>query len=67
MKVTREKRVKRNLKYYKYNFGFREPYQLLIDNTFITAALNVSLNVNTNYKLLRSFIESSTHVCWQAY
>lgn len=42
MKVTREKRVKRNLKYYKYNFGFREPYQILIDNTFITAALNVS-------------------------
>lgn len=43
MKVTREKRVKRNLKYYKYNFGFREPYQILIDNTFITAALNVGI------------------------
>lgn len=44
MKVTREKRVKRNLKYYKNNFGFREPYQVLVDNTFITAALNVSGN-----------------------
>lgn len=42
MKVTREKRVKRTLKYYKYNFGFREPFQVLIDNTFVAAALNVS-------------------------
>lgn len=46
MKVTREKRIKKFLKFYKFNFGFREPYQVLIDNTFISAALNVSNILN---------------------
>jgi len=29
MKINRLKKIKRNLEYYKRNFGVREPYQIL--------------------------------------
>lgn len=42
MKIKRYKKVNRRLNFYNNNFGFRQPYQLLIDGTFCLAALNVS-------------------------
>lgn len=42
MKIRRYKKVNKRLGFYINNFGFRQPYQLLIDGTFCYAALNVS-------------------------
>ncbi|XP_038601902.1 rRNA-processing protein UTP23 homolog [Tachyglossus aculeatus] len=39
MKVKRQKHAKKHLAFYRHNFGFREPYQLLLDGTFCQAAL----------------------------
>ncbi|KAJ1611007.1 putative tRNA synthetase class II [Cryptosporidium canis] len=45
MKVGRKKQVKRIIKYYKINYGFEEPYRLLIDGTFIMAALKNKIHI----------------------
>ncbi|KAL2080239.1 hypothetical protein ACEWY4_024032 [Coilia grayii] len=39
MKIKRQKQAKRTISFYKYNFCFREPFQVLIDGTFCQAAL----------------------------
>ncbi|KAG8223932.1 hypothetical protein J437_LFUL003740 [Ladona fulva] len=39
MKVKRQKKVHRHLNFYSTNFGFRQPYQILIDGTICLAAL----------------------------
>lgn len=43
MKIRRYKKVNKNINFYVNNFGFRQPYQILIDGTFCYAALNVSI------------------------
>lgn len=40
MKVKRRKRVDRFLSFFRNSFGFREPYQVLVDGTFCQAALH---------------------------
>ncbi|GAB6029853.1 hypothetical protein CHUAL_005562 [Chamberlinius hualienensis] len=45
MKITRLKRARRVLLFYKSRFGFREPYQVLIDGTFCKAALKSKVNI----------------------
>lgn len=42
MKIARYKKAQRTLTFYKNNFQFREPFQLLIDATFCQVALQVS-------------------------
>uniref|UniRef100_A0A336LGU9 rRNA-processing protein UTP23 homolog n=1 Tax=Culicoides sonorensis TaxID=179676 RepID=A0A336LGU9_CULSO len=39
MKINRLKRAQKHLEFYCNNFGFREPYQVLIDGTFCFNAL----------------------------
>lgn len=41
MKIKRYKKVNRYLNFYINNFGFRQPYQILVDGTFCLAALKV--------------------------
>lgn len=41
MKAKRNKQVKKILGFYENNFGFRKPYQILVDGTFCFAALQV--------------------------
>lgn len=41
MKISRQKKVQKHLNFYKNNFKFREPFQVLIDGTFAFAALEV--------------------------
>ncbi|XP_039765029.1 rRNA-processing protein UTP23 homolog isoform X1 [Pararge aegeria] len=38
MKITRYKKVQKYLKFYYNNFGFHQPYQVLIDGTFCFSA-----------------------------
>ncbi|XP_011566258.3 rRNA-processing protein UTP23 homolog [Plutella xylostella] len=45
MKITRYKKVQKYLKFYYNNYGFRQPYQVLIDGTFCFAAFKEQVNI----------------------
>merc|ERR1711942_492217 len=45
MKVTRVRRVKKILNFYKNNFGFAPPYRILIDGTLAYRALKAKVNI----------------------
>ncbi|KAM9308450.1 rRNA-processing protein UTP23 homolog [Gastrophryne carolinensis] len=45
MKITRQKHVKKHLSFYRNNFRFREPYQVLLDGTFCQAALKNQIQI----------------------
>lgn len=45
MKFSRRKKVNRYMHFFKNNFGFHVPYQLLIDGTFCLAALQEKINI----------------------
>lgn len=45
MKIKRQKQAKKTLSFYKYNFSFREPFQILIDGTFCQAALKNKIQI----------------------
>ncbi|XP_043923002.1 rRNA-processing protein UTP23 homolog [Protopterus annectens] len=45
MKIKRQKHAKKNIAFYKYNFSFREPYQVLVDGTFCQAALKNKIQI----------------------
>lgn len=51
MKIQRYKKAHKTLTFYKNNFGFREPFQLLIDATFCQAALQVSVIVEFAHEI----------------
>ncbi|XP_032437822.1 rRNA-processing protein UTP23 homolog [Xiphophorus hellerii] len=45
MKIKRQKQAKKTISFYKYNFSFREPFQILIDGTFCQAALKNKIQI----------------------
>lgn len=45
MKIKRYKKAGSYMKLYKNNFGFREPYQVLLDGTFCQVALDHKVNI----------------------
>lgn len=45
MKITRYKKAGRYMSLYRNNFGFREPYQILLDGTFCQVALAHKVNI----------------------
>lgn len=45
MRINRLKRLQQRLSFYVNNFGFRKPYQVLIDGTLCSAALKDQLNI----------------------
>lgn len=45
MKIKRYKKAQRTLTFFKNNFGFRPPYQILLDGTFCQAALKNKVNI----------------------
>lgn len=49
MKIARYKKAQKTLSFYRNNFGFREPYQILIDATFCQSALIVSKITGDKY------------------
>jgi U3 small nucleolar RNA-associated protein 23 len=40
MRIKRHKAVRKTLKFFQVNFGFREPYKVLVDGNFIHAVLS---------------------------
>lgn len=64
MKITRSKRVQRYLTFYKNVFGFRPPYQILVDGTFCAAALKYKVNIREQMpKYLGDEVKLCTTVC----
>ncbi|GFQ93407.1 rRNA-processing protein [Trichonephila clavata] len=54
MKVKRQKQVKKCLNFYKNNFKFRAPFQVLVDSTFCHEALQSRVNLSEQIPLYLS-------------
>lgn len=54
MRLKRHQKAERNINFYCVNFGFRKPFQVLIDGTFCMASAQVTIiiNINTKYNFL---------------
>ncbi|XP_072266816.1 rRNA-processing protein UTP23 homolog [Pyxicephalus adspersus] len=64
MKITRQKHAKKNLSFYRNNFRFREPYQVLIDGTFCQAALKNQIQIKEQLpKYLMGDVQLCTSNC----
>ncbi|KAM8882910.1 rRNA-processing protein UTP23 homolog [Synchiropus picturatus] len=64
MKIKRQKQAKKSLLFYKYNFLFREPYQVLIDGTFCQAALKNKIQIKEQLpKYLMAEVKLCTTNC----
>ncbi|XP_057684149.1 rRNA-processing protein UTP23 homolog [Corythoichthys intestinalis] len=64
MKIKRQKQAKKTLSFYKYNFNFREPHQILIDGTFCQAALKNKIQIKEQMpKYLMGEVQLCTTNC----
>ncbi|KAG0414221.1 hypothetical protein HPB47_008649 [Ixodes persulcatus] len=64
MRINRYKRVQRHLTFYKNVFGFRPPFQILVDGTFCAAALKYKVNIREQMpKYLNDEVKLCTTVC----
>ncbi|XP_067888275.1 rRNA-processing protein UTP23 homolog [Heterodontus francisci] len=64
MKIKRQKTAKRLLAFYKYNYGFREPFQVLLDGTFCQAALKNKIQIKEQMpKYLMGEVQLCTTSC----
>ncbi|XP_037549140.1 rRNA-processing protein UTP23 homolog [Nematolebias whitei] len=45
MKIKRQKHAKKTISFYKYNFSFRQPFQILVDGTFCQMALKNKIQI----------------------
>ncbi|KND03285.1 rRNA-binding ribosome biosynthesis protein UTP23 [Spizellomyces punctatus DAOM BR117] len=67
MKVKRQKTNKRHISVYTHSFGFREPYQVLVDGNFIAVALQMRTDVRDALpKVLTGTARPMTTSCVQA-
>ncbi|TPX67536.1 hypothetical protein SpCBS45565_g03684 [Spizellomyces sp. 'palustris'] len=67
MKVKRQKTNKRHISVYGHSFGFREPYQVLVDGNFIAVALHMRTDVRDALpKVLTGTAKPMTTSCVQA-
>ncbi|XP_074542291.1 rRNA-processing protein UTP23 homolog [Halichoeres trimaculatus] len=64
MKIKRQKQAKKTISFYKFNFNFREPFQILIDGTFCQAALKNKIQIKEQMpKYLMGEIQLCTTNC----
>lgn len=64
MKIKRQKQAKKNISFYKYNFSFREPFQILVDGTFCQAALKNKIQIKEQMpKYLMGEVQLCTTSC----
>ncbi|CAL8241450.1 rRNA-processing protein UTP23 homolog [Gadus morhua] len=64
MKLKRQKQAKKTISFYKYNFSFREPFQVLIDGTFCQAALKNKIQIKEQIpKYLMGEVQLCTTNC----
>ncbi|NXN02944.1 UTP23 protein, partial [Sylvia borin] len=60
MGVTRQKHAKKIMGFYKNNFQFREPFQVLLDGTFCQAALRNKIQIREQ---LPGYLDGATQLC----
>ncbi|KAG7458273.1 hypothetical protein MATL_G00236400 [Megalops atlanticus] len=64
MKIKRQKHAKKIISFYKYNFNFREPFQILLDGTFCQAALKNKIQIKEQMpKYLMGEVQLCTTNC----
>lgn len=64
MKINRTKRAQKHLQFYSNIFGFREPYQLLVDGTFCLQAIKYNIQIAQQIqKYLQVEIKIVTTAC----
>uniref|UniRef100_T1IRT6 rRNA-processing protein UTP23 homolog n=1 Tax=Strigamia maritima TaxID=126957 RepID=T1IRT6_STRMM len=64
MKIKRQKKAHRYLSFFINNYGFRQPYQVLIDGTFCQAALTNKINIKEQLgKYLDGEVKLLTTAC----
>ncbi|XP_029591575.1 rRNA-processing protein UTP23 homolog [Salmo trutta] len=64
MTIKRQKKAKKNINFYKHNFSFREPFQILIDGTFCQAALKNKIQIKEQMpKYLMGEVQLCTTNC----
>lgn len=64
MKIKRQKQAKKNISFYKYNFNFRQPFQILVDGTFCQAALKNKIQIKEQMpKYLMGEVQLCTTNC----
>lgn len=64
MKIKRQKQAKKTISFYKYNFSFREPFQILVDGTFCQAALKNQIQIKEQMpKYLMGEVQLCTTNC----
>ncbi|XP_047544725.1 rRNA-processing protein UTP23 homolog [Vanessa atalanta] len=64
MKITRYKKVQKYLKFYYNNYGFHQPYQVLIDGTFCFSAFKEHINIRDQLsKYLNGSVKLLTTRC----
>lgn len=64
MKIKRQKAAKKTISFYKYNFNFREPFQILVDGTFCQAALKNKIQIKEQMpKYLMGEVQLCTTSC----
>ncbi|KAK2141198.1 hypothetical protein LSH36_1141g00029 [Paralvinella palmiformis] len=67
MKVKRQKHVRKVLTFYKTNYGYHPPYNVLVDGTFCKAALKFQINISEQLpKYLDAEIKLITTKCVMA-
>ncbi|NXT43129.1 UTP23 protein, partial [Pelecanoides urinatrix] len=60
MKLRRQKHAKKNMGFYKHNFHFRQPFQVLLDGTFCQAALRNKIQIREQ---LPGYLGGATQLC----
>uniref|UniRef100_A0A3Q2P5G0 rRNA-processing protein UTP23 homolog n=1 Tax=Fundulus heteroclitus TaxID=8078 RepID=A0A3Q2P5G0_FUNHE len=60
MKIKRQKQAKKTISFYKYNFSFREPFQILLDGTFCQAALKNKIQIKEQ---MPKYLMGEVHLC----
>ncbi|XP_071594341.1 rRNA-processing protein UTP23 homolog [Heliangelus exortis] len=60
MGLRRQKHAKKNMGFYKHNFHFREPFQVLLDGTFCQAALRNKIQIREQ---LPGYLGGATELC----
>ncbi|NXT20326.1 UTP23 protein, partial [Syrrhaptes paradoxus] len=60
MGLTRQKHAKKNMGFYKRNFQFHEPFQVLLDGTFCQAALRNKIQIREQ---LPGYLGGATQLC----
>ncbi|NXA72388.1 UTP23 protein, partial [Thryothorus ludovicianus] len=60
MGVTRQKHAKKIMRFYKHNFQFHEPFQVLLDGTFCQAALRNKIQIREQ---LPGYLAGAVQLC----